>query len=146
MHNAFNVLKNNGFLHDEGLNSLEAVQIFYSLINEQPKKPNYLLVHLLDFCQRGYDSTRYYRPVVLLVKNNKLDSSCNSTAATTHAVALEKHIFDGNTLTLVLIDSSADAGQTVIKDRAELVNVSEKINFLSSKKGSSQEQFAAYWM
>ena len=106
MHNAFNILQHKGFLHDEGINTLEAIQTFYDLIKEKPRKSGYVEKKLIDFCPPGHNPNREYQPVVLLVKQNQ-----------GHAVALKKYSNDRKTLTLTVIDSAAPNGETIVKER-----------------------------
>ena len=108
MHSAFNVLVNKGFLHNEGINTLEAIQKFYVAISATPRKPGYVEKDLLDFCPLGQSSNLGYQPVVILAKNGE-----------NHAVALKKYSNDKKELILTLIDSAAKTGETTVKGRVQ---------------------------
>ena len=112
MHNAFKVLQYKGFLHDEGINTLEAVQKFYEAISENTRKSGYVEKDLLDFCPPGQSSVGGYQPVVnIMFYNSKTGSEAF------HAVAVKNYLNDGKTLTLTLIDSTTTSGERTVKDR-----------------------------
>ena len=64
--NAFKTLENKGFLRNEGLNTLEAVQMFYKAICEEPMKPKCEEIDLLEFCKTDPSSYGDYQPVVTI--------------------------------------------------------------------------------
>ena len=111
VHSAFNMLEYKGFLNDEGINTLEAIQMFYGAIGEQPRKSGYVEKDLIDFCPPGQSSGTEYRPIVQIRPTHIPHGN--------HAVALKEYSNDGKTLTLTLLDSAAQGGETVIQDRIQ---------------------------
>ena len=111
--NFFKILINKGFLRDEGICTLEAIQKFYTLIEENPRTSGYKvnLDSLLDFCPPGQSSGKEYNPVVIIKPTNIPHGN--------HAVALKEYSNDGKSLTLTLLDSAAQGGETVIQDRIQ---------------------------
>ena len=109
VHSAFNVLEYKGFLNDEGINTLEAIQMFYDAIGGKPRKSGYVEKDLIDFCPPGQSSGKEYHPVVII----------SHIPHGNHAVALKEYSNDGKTLTLTLLDSAAQGGETVIQDRIQ---------------------------
>ena len=72
--NAFKTLINEGFLSDkQGVHSLEAVQEFYRIIKEEPKKSKVQRIDLNKLC-RSEDFTPDYQAVVLLIKEDSQTS------------------------------------------------------------------------
>ena len=95
---AFQILVNDGFLHDQGVLTLEAVQLFYELILEEPERAVLIEEKLVDFCR----SKKYeIQPVVTLMVENKKENSKYY-----HAVSLKNasHGFS-------LVDSRPNMGE-----------------------------------
>ena len=95
--NAFQVLTNDGFLHDQGVLTLEADQKFYEEISEQPEEATLVQEKFTDFCR----SMRNVRPVVTLKMkslNEKLDNSVNQEYY--HAVTLERSVVGDGSVTM----------------------------------------------
>ena len=83
LRNAFNVLSNEGFLRDkQGVLTLEVVQIFYRIINEQPRNATLVVEDLNNF--RG-KHTLSPKPVITLVKEDS-----ETKEAYFHAVRVSK--------------------------------------------------------
>ena len=85
--------------------------MFYDAIGEKPRKSGYVEKDLIDFCPPGQSSGREYNPVVIIKPTNIPHGN--------HAVALKEYSNDGKTLTLTLLDSAAQGGETVIQDRIQ---------------------------
>ena len=109
MTNLFNVLVNGGFLRDQGILSLETVQEFYEIIEENPKTASMRKTHLLTFCNRpGYHELDY-QPVITLVKISSRTGRVDG-----HAVVLQSYDRDDNILVLTTIDSASPNGYTTV--------------------------------
>ena len=107
--NVFNVLGNRGFLRDQGILSLESVQEFYKIIDEEPRDASKRVANLLYFCsQAGYHELSY-KPVITLTNKN---SRTGETQC--HNVVLDKYDRDEEILVLTTIDSLSETGQTFI--------------------------------
>ena len=129
--NAFNILSNRGFLRDQGILTLEAVQEFYKLIRTKPKNAKMVEENVLNYCKRpnrsvtseatnlDIDVISQHRPVMTLMKNYKIVDEATGKEIldpSYHAVALESYVRNGNVLTLTTIDSLSDTGgETTIK-------------------------------
>ena len=107
--NVFNVLANQGFLRDQGILSLESVQEFYDVINEEPKHAHMRMTHLLTFCiQPGYHELEYQPVITLIIKNSKTGNVQG------HAVVLHSYDRDEDILVLTTIDSASSTGYTYV--------------------------------
>ena len=74
VHNAFNVLVNEGFLRDQqGIHTLEIVQKLHGIIKEKPREASFEEVNLETFSPRGV-YTFHDQAVITLVYE---DSSTN---------------------------------------------------------------------
>ena len=62
---------NKGFLGDEGINRLGAVQEFYEKIEKDPSHPTLKTEDMLDFCPDGMNDPAY-KAVITLVKRNSV--------------------------------------------------------------------------
>ena len=68
--NVFNILSNRGFFRNQGILSLESVQEFYKIIEEEPKNARKGVKSVLDFCnQSGYHDLPY-KPVITLTRRS----------------------------------------------------------------------------
>ena len=96
VHNAFNVLTNEGFLRDQqGVQSLEVVQEFYKIIKEKPRRATQVAKDLESLCGSIPGKfTLDYQAVITLVYE---DSNTNEKYY--HAVRVSKQF-----LMSVLID------------------------------------------
>ena len=67
----FQLLVNDGFLLDQGVHTLEAVQKFYEEILEIPERAEFVETELIEFCQM---KNHKFQPIVtLMLKNEKGD-------------------------------------------------------------------------
>ena len=89
---------NDGFLHGQGVLTLEAVQMFYELILEEPERAVLIEEKLADFCQSKKDEIQ---PVVTLMVKN-LKENCEYY----HAVSLKNA-----SLGVRIIDSRPNMGE-----------------------------------
>ena len=69
VYNALNILSNKGFLREEGIYTLEAVQIFDEENWQTPGKPTLKNQDVLDFCPMG-NSVPEFKAVITLVKKS----------------------------------------------------------------------------
>ena len=95
---AFEVLVNEGFLHDQGVLTLEAVQMFYELILEEPERAIMIEEKLVDFCQSNSDENQ---PVVILMVK-----SLNESREYYHAVTMKRA-----SIGYILTDSRPNMGE-----------------------------------
>ena len=100
--NAFNVLYHDGFLHGQGVLTLEVVQKFFKEISEKPTKADLVIKEILDLCSPGKESHRLQ--AVLNLKYE--DTKQNETYF--HAVALLESNLESDLLTLTFADSAAE--------------------------------------
>ena len=71
VHNAFNILVNEGFLREEqGVYTLEAVQKFFEIINEKPRKATMEIKDLETFCPPGVFTLKYQAVITLVYENS----------------------------------------------------------------------------
>ena len=103
MYNAFQVLVNDGFLHDQGILTLEAVQKFYDQILERPRGAWLKEEKFLDFCLSDNDEVQ---PVVTLSLKNSDEEQNNY-----HAVTLKHAVFKDPILKTTFIDSRSQIGE-----------------------------------
>ena len=109
MTNLFNVLANQGFMRDQGILSLESVQLFYELIGEEPQNSSMRKTHLLTFCnQIGYHELDY-QPVITLIKISSRTGEVDG-----HAVVLHSFTRGEDYLVLLTIDSASTTGYTYV--------------------------------
>ena len=109
MTNLFNVLTNQGFLRDQGILSMESVQLFYGLIGEEPRNAIMGMTHLLTFCnQSGYHEVDY-QPVIRLIRISSITGRIDG-----HAVVLHSYDRDDDILVLTTIDSASPTGYTCV--------------------------------
>ena len=86
VHNAFNILVNEGFLRNQqGVQTLEVVQKFYAIINEKPRKATMEEKCMYEFCKK---QTLKNHAVITLLYD---DSETN--VETVHAVKVSKTYF-----------------------------------------------------
>ena len=97
---------NDGFLRDQGILTLEAVQKFYDLILEEPSRAIMKEEKLKDFCQSKKDGIQ---PVVTLMMKNSEEND-----EYYHAVTLKNPLLDQNMLTVTLADSRSKMGEITI--------------------------------
>ena len=95
MTNVFNVLGHGGFLRDQGILSLESVQMFYKVIEQEPTPATIIITNLLDFCDRSGYHELSYQPVIRL---------------TGHAVVVHSYTRGDDYLVLLTIDSASPTG------------------------------------
>ena len=108
VYNAFEILMNDGFLHDQGVLTLEAVQKFYQEILEEPKEATMAKEKFIDLC-RSMESGVH--PVVAL----KLQT-LNESQEYYHAVTLrDSKMSWNNFVTITLSDSRRHTGQTTMR-------------------------------
>ena len=100
---AFEVLVNDGFLHGQGILTLEAVQMFYELILVKPKRATLIEEELIEYCQSPQKETKNQPVVTLMIKY--------LTQEYYHTVTLKKSFLDDNSLTATFIDSRSGIGQ-----------------------------------
>ena len=86
VHNAFNILVNEGFLRDQqGVQTLEVVQKFYKIINERPRKAIMVKKCMYEFCKK--QSLEHHAVITLLYDDSKTNFE------TVHAVRVPKTYF-----------------------------------------------------
>ena len=103
VYNAFEILVNDGFLHDQGVLTLEAVQKFYEEIFEYPEEATLIEADLLEFC---HSEKSQFRPVVTLMLKDLVENEKYY-----HAVTLKSFELDSKFLKAKLIDSRAENGE-----------------------------------
>ena len=83
MHNAFNILVNEGFLRNQqGVQTIEVVQKFYQVINEPMRKATMVKKDLNSLCPDGKFTLNYQAVIILVFE----DSQANETLY--HAVRM----------------------------------------------------------
>ena len=97
--NVFNVLGNKGFLRDQGVMSLEPVQLFHERIKQQPVPASMNVSNLIDFCCHSGYHEPLYQPVIEL---------------TGHAVVVHSYNRGDDYLVLLTIDSASPNGYTFV--------------------------------
>ena len=107
--NLFNVLVNQGFLRDQGILSLETVQEFYKIIQEEPKYASMRKTHLLTFCYETGFHVLDYQPVITLIRISSRTGRVDG-----HAVVLHSYDRDDDILVLTTIDSASPTGYTYV--------------------------------
>ena len=119
--NVFNVLGNQSFLRDQGILSLESVQVLYEKTEQEPVPATIKISSLLDFCgESGYHETSY-QPVI------GLDG---------HAVVLHSYFRGTDHLVLLTFDSASETGYTfvfcsiVTKSGHQRLLISQYLNLL----------------
>ena len=108
--NAFNVLANKGFLRDQGILSLESVQKFYKIIEEEPKSATLRVANVLDFCNQFGHHELDYQPVITLTRKNFLTGHVQG-----HAVVLFDYRRREDSVVMTAIDSLSETGKTFIE-------------------------------
>ena len=110
IHNAFNILANEGFLRDQGILSLESVQEFYKIIQQEPRNATMRVTNLLDFCNQPGFNEPDYLPVITLTTKSSTTGKVQG-----HAVVLCDYGRYENSLVLATIDSGSENGETMIE-------------------------------
>ena len=82
---AFKVLANEGFLRDKGILSLESVQKFYTIIDQEPDA-TMRVANLLDLCDQPGFNYLEFLPIITLIKKS---SETGETQG--HAVVLDSY-------------------------------------------------------
>ena len=118
--NAFQVLTNDGFLHDQGVLTLEAVQKFYEEILKKPKEATLKEERFIDLCRSM--KQRVHPVVTLKLKKSKENEEYY------HAVTLHNSVVERSMLKITLSDSRPKMGEKTIR-----VPISELPNFESGK-------------
>ena len=108
--NVFNVLANGGFLRDQGVLSLESVQEFYNIIDEEPLPATMRAMDVLDFCYQHEYKKPNYRPVITLTNKS---SKTGKTQG--HAVVLNDFELYEDCLVLKTIDSASKDGKRIVE-------------------------------
>ena len=86
VHNAFNILVNEGFLRDQqGVQTLEVVRKFYEIINEKPRKATMVKKCMYELCKK--QTLKHHAVIILLYDDSK------SNVETVHAVRVSKTYF-----------------------------------------------------
>ena len=107
--NVFNVLAHGGFLRDQGILSLESVQLFYKLINRELTNASMITSNLLDFCDQYGEHELSYQPVIRLTI---ISSSTGESQG--HAIVLHSYNRTDDFLILSTIDSASPSGYTSV--------------------------------
>ena len=118
---AFQTLVNGGFLHDQGILTLEAVQKFYEQILEKPKNATLIEEKLVDFCK---SKKKEVQPVVTLMLKNLTENQDYY-----HAVLLQSSVLGENLLTVTFVDSRPRMGEITMH-----LPLSEASEFKSGEK------------
>ena len=100
---AFQTLVNDGFLHDQGILTLEAVKMFYDEILAKPTMAILVEEKLMDFCK---SKKKQVNPVVTLMLK---DLTQNQEYY--HAVLLKSSVLGDNLLTVTFVDSRPQMGE-----------------------------------
>ena len=126
--NAFNILANEGFLWGQGILNLEAVQEFYKMIEEEPRKATMKVANLLDFCdQMGFNKLDF-TPVITLTK---IISRTGESLG--HAVVLNDYTRYEDALYVKAFDSATESGERYIQCPIITESGRQKLNVCDSK-------------
>ena len=136
--NVFNVLANQGFLRDQGILSLDTVQQFYKIIEQQPNYATMRMTNLLVFCYQPGFHELDYQPLITLIRISSRTGRVDG-----HAVVLHSYNRGENYLVLLVIDSASSTGYTYVhcsivtdNGRPELVEDDSRDRFcLGSRNG-----------
>ena len=108
LENVFNVLGNQGFLRDQGILTLESVQLFYEAIGQEPKVATLKTPNLLDICTELGSNELVHRPVITLTRSQNGKTSG-------HAVVVKRYERCEDCLNLTTLDSLSETGETLVK-------------------------------
>ena len=107
--NAFNILANEGFLRDQqGVQTLEVVNEFYKIIEQELKRATLKVSNLLSFCGKISDHEVEPKPVITLTKTENGETFG-------HAVVLKSYDRSEDYLDLITIDSLSATGETSVE-------------------------------
>ena len=100
---AFEVLVNDGFLHGQGILTLEAVQMFYEIILVKPKRATLVEEEFIQYCLNPRKEPENQPVVTLMIKHLSQEYY--------HTVTLKKSFLSYNSLKATFIDSRSGIGQ-----------------------------------
>ena len=103
-------MANGGFLRDQGILNLEAVQEFYRIIGEEPRNATMSVQNLLDFCDQPGLHEPDFQPVITLTKTSSKTGEVQG-----HAVVLNDYTRYEDALYVKAVDSATESGERYIQ-------------------------------